>query len=338
MGFWRYLGRRLLLLLVVMWGAITLTFIISRVVPSNPIAVVVGAKLTIDPQLVHQLTVLWGLNKPLYVQYFDYFNGIFHGNLGISFQDEHPVLSDILVRLPATIELSISAMLFTLLIAIPIAIVSATHKGSIVDRAGRIFAVTGYSAPSFWIAILLLLVVFRELGLVGVGRLSPQFSPPKTVTGLYTVDSLLAGNIPEFFDALKHLVLPGITLALGGAAVAMRLLRTSMLQAMSSDYIRTARMKGIRERVVIYRHAFRNALIPMTTYTALLVGGFLSGAVLTETIFTWNGIGEYTVNAIYASDFPALQGVVLIEAFIYATANLLVDLAYGVIDPRIRVG
>jgi len=261
-----------------------------------------------------------------------------HGNLGISFEDERPVVMDILQRFPATIELSIAALIFTMIIAIPIAIVSATHKDSIIDQAGRVFAITGYSAPSFWIAIILLLIFFKDLGWVGVGRLSPSFTPPKTVTGLYTVDSLIAGNFSEFVDAVEHLILPGFTLGLGGSAVAMRLLRSSMLEAMSSDYIRTARMKGLRERVVIYRHAFRNALIPMTTYTALLIGGFLSGAVLTETIFNWNGIGQYTVAAIYASDFPSVQGVVLFEAFIYATANLVVDLAYGIIDPRIRVG
>jgi peptide/nickel transport system permease protein len=338
MGFWRYLGRRLLLLLVVMYGAVTLTFIIARVIPSNPVAVVMGQNAAADPQVAQRLTLLWGLNKPLYVQYLDYINGIIHGNLGISFADEHPVTQDILQRLPATVELSIAALIITMLIAIPLAIVSATRKGSIVDQAGRIFAITGYSAPSFWIAIILLVIFFRDLGLVGVGRISPQFSPPPHVTGLYTVDSLIAGNISEFWDALEHLILPAFTLALGGSAVAMRLLRSSMLEAMSSDYIRTARMKGIKERVVIYRHAFRNALIPMTTYTALLIGGFLSGAVLTETIFNWNGIGQYTVAAIYASDFPALQGVVLVEALIYATANLVVDLAYGIIDPRIRVG
>jgi peptide/nickel transport system permease protein len=338
MGFWRYLGRRLLLLLVVMWGAVTLTFIIARVIPSNPVAVVVGANANIDPDVAHKLEALWGLNKPLPVQYWDYINGILHGNLGISFADGNPVVKDILTRLPATIELSIAALVFTMLIAIPIAIVSATHKNSIVDQAARVFAIGGYSAPSFWIAIVLLLVFFRDLGWVGVGRLSPQFVPPRTITGLYTVDTLLEGNLPEFFDALKHLILPGFTLALGGSAVAMRLLRSSMLEAMNSDYVRTARMKGLKERVVIYRHAFRNALIPMTTYIALLVGGFLSGAVLTETIFSWNGIGQYTVQAIYASDFPALEGVVLFEAFIYATANLIVDLAYGIIDPRIRVG
>ena len=336
MGFWRYLARRLLLLLVVMYGAVTLTFIISRVIPSNPVAVVMG-HTGVDPSVAVRLTALWGLNKPLPVQYYDYIVGILHGNLGISFQDEQPVVADILQRLPATVELSIAALFFTLLIAIPVAVISATRKNSLIDQLGRVFAITGNSAPSFWIAILLLVIFFRDLGWVGVGRLSPQFVPPRTVTGLYTVDSLLAGNIPEFWDALIHLILPGITLGLGGAAIAMRLLRSSMLEAMSSDYVRTARMKGMKERIVIYKHAFRNALIPMTTYTALLIGGFLSGAVLTETIFTWNGIGEYTVSAIYASDFPALQGVVLFEAFIYATANLAVDLAYGIIDPRIRV-
>ncbi len=245
---------------------------------------------------------------------------------------------DIQTRLPATIELSIAALIFTLVIAIPVAIVSATRKNSILDHAARIFAITGFSAPSFWIAIVLLSIFLRDLGLVGIGRLSPQFNPPHFVTGLMTIDTLIAGNIPEFFDALVHLILPGITLALGGAAIIMRLLRSSMLEAMSSDYIRTARMKGLKERVVIYRHAFRNALIPTTTYIGLLIGGFLSGAVLTETIFNWNGIGQYTVGAIYASDYPALQGVVLIEAFVYATANLIVDLAYAMIDPRVRIG
>ncbi len=338
MGFGRYVVRRVLLLLLVMWGAVTLTFIIARVIPSNPIAVVVGQHPNIDPRAIQELKVLWGLDKPLSVQYVLYLKSIIAGNWGISFQSARPVVVDLISRLPATIELSIVALLFTLLIAIPVAVASATRKNSIIDHAGRIFSIAGYSAPSFWIAILLLVIFFRDLGLVGIGRLSPQFIPPPFVTGLYSIDTLLQGNYQEFIDALEHLILPGLTLALGGSAVAMRLLRSSMLEAITSDYIRTARMKGLKERVVIYKHAFRNALIPMTTYVGLLIGFFLSGAVLTETIFSWNGIGQYTVQAIYASDYPALQGVVLFEAFIFATASLVVDLAYGVIDPRIRYG
>jgi peptide/nickel transport system permease protein len=336
--FWRYVTRRILLLFLVMFGAVTLTFIIARILPSNPVAMVLGTHAFVEPSVVRTLTAIWGLNQPLPVQYVDYLKAILQGNLGISFSDGRPVLLDLQQRLPATIELSIASLIFTLIIGIPIAIVSATRKNSVIDHASRIFAITGFSAPSFWIAIVLLEIFFRNLGLVGIGRLSPQYNPPPFVTGLLTIDTLVAGNTPEFFDALSHLVLPGITLGLGGGAIIMRLLRSSMLEAMSSDYIRTARMKGLRERIVIYRHAFRNALIPMTTYIGLLIGGFLSGAVLTETMFNWNGIGQYTVSAIYASDYPALQGVVLIEAFVYATANLIVDLAYGVIDPRVRIG
>lgn len=328
----------MLLLVLVMWGTVTLTFIIARVLPSNPIAIVIGEHPTINPQIVKDLYAIWGLNKPLPVQYVDYIESILHGNLGVSFSSGRPVALDIETKLPATIELSVSALIFTLIIGVPIAVIAATRKNSIIDHASRVFAIIGYSAPSFWIGIVLLEIFFRYLGLVGIGRLSPQFNPPPFRTGFLTIDTLLAGNTTEFFDALAHLVLPGITLALGGAAVVMRLLRSSMLEALNSDHVRTARMKGLSERVVIYRHVFRNALLPMTTFTGLLIGGFLSGAVLTETIFNWNGIGQYTVSAIYTSDYPALQGVVLVDAFLYTTANLVVDLAYGIIDPRIRVG
>jgi peptide/nickel transport system permease protein len=321
-----------------MWGTVTMTFVMARILPSNPIAIVIGEHPTINPQVVKELYSIWGLNQPLPVQYVDYIKSILHGNLGESFSSGRPVALDIASRLPATVELSLAALIFTFIIGVPIAVVSATRKNSILDHASRVFAIVGYSAPSFWIGIVLLEIFFRYLGLVGIGRLSPQYNPPPFRTGFLTIDTLLAGNVTEFFDAVAHLILPGITLALGGAAVTMRLLRSSMLEALNSDYVRTAKMKGLKERVVIYRHVFRNALLPMTTYTGLLIGGFLSGAVLTETIFNWNGIGEYTVNAIYTSDYPALQGVVLIDAFVYATANLIVDLAYGIIDPRIRVG
>jgi len=334
--YWHYVIRRLLLLLVVIWGTVTITFLIARVLPSNPVMLYVGQAQITDPKVIAQITHQWGLDRPLYVQYIAYFENILTGNLGTSYTSQRAVIIDLQTRMPATIELSIFALIFTLLIAIPVAIVSATHKNSPFDHAGRIFSIAGFSAPSFWIAIMLLLIFFRELGFVGPGRLSPQFVAPPFVTGMYTIDALIAGNLPVFFDAFEHLILPGLTLGLGGSAVTMRLLRSSMLEAINSDYIRTARMKGLRERVVIYRHAFRNALIPMTTYVGLLIGGFLSGAVLTETIFSWNGMGQYTINAIFANDFPALQGVVLFEAFIFAGANLIVDLAYGIIDPRVR--
>lgn len=336
--YWHYVIRRLLLLIVVIWGTVTITFIIARILPANPVALYVGQAQITDPKVIAQITHEWGLDQPLYIQYLAYFKNILTGNLGNSFSSQQPVINDLQTRMPATIELSIFALIFTLLIAIPVGIVSATHKNSLFDHGGRIFSIAGFSAPSFWIAIMLLLIFYRELGFVGPGRLSPEFTPPPFVTGMYTIDALIAGNLPVFFNALEHLVLPGLTLGLGGSAVTMRLLRSSMLEAINSDYIRTARMKGLRERVVIYRHAFRNALIPMTTYVGLLIGGFLSGAVLTETIFSWNGMGQYTVNAIFASDFPALQGVVLFEAFIFAGANLIVDLAYGIIDPRVRYG
>ena len=338
MALWWYVTRRVLLMIFVVWGAVTLTFLIARLIPGNPIAVIIGTHPGIDPAVVKDLYSAWGLDQPLPVQYVDYLKTTFQGNLGVSFNTGRPVVTDLVSRLPATVELSIVALIFTLLIGIPVAVVSATHKNSILDHFGRIFAIIGFSAPSFWVAIILLLIFFREFGLVGIGRLGPQFTPPPFVTGLYTIDTLLAHNTPEFFDALIHLILPGITLALTGAAATMRLLRSSMLEAITSDYVRTARMKGLKERAVIYKHAFRNAMIPMTTYIGLLVGGFLAGAVLIETIFNWNGIGQYTVQAIFASDYPALQGVVLIDAFIIAILNLIVDLVYVVIDPRIRYG
>jgi peptide/nickel transport system permease protein len=338
LAFWWYVTRRVLLLILVVWGAVTLTFLFASLIPGNPVQVILGSHPSIDPALVKQLYSAWGLNEPLPVQYIDYLKATLQGNLGVSFVTTRPVVTDLVSRLPATLELSIVALIFTLLIGIPIAVVSATRKGSILDTSGRLFAIIGFSAPSFWVGIVLLLVFFRDFRLVGIGRLGPQFTPPPFVTGLYTVDSLLAGNTAEFFDALIHLILPGLTLALTGAAATVRLLRSSMLEAINSDYVRTARMKGLKERTVIYRHAFRNALLPMTTYIGLLVGIFLSGSVLIETIFSWNGIGQYTVQSIFAADYPALQGVVLVDAFIIAFLNLVVDLVYAVIDPRIRYG
>jgi peptide/nickel transport system permease protein len=222
-------------------------------------------------------------------------------------------------------------------IAIPAGILSAMHRDRPIDHFSRVFSVLGVSAPEFWWGILLLYVFYLQLGFAGSGRLSEMMFPPPYVTGLYLVDSLIAGRLDIFIDALRHVILPAFTLGIGCSALTSRLTRSAMLEVLRKDYIRTARMKGLPERIVIFRHALRNALIAPVTYMGPLFGTMLGGAVLVETIFNWNGMGSYIVTAVFSSDYPAILATTMVMAIIYSTANLVVDLVYSLIDPRVRV-
>ena len=278
------------------------------------------------------------LNDPIPVQYVYYINDILHFNLGLSASEGGRPVADALAQyFPATLELTIAAMILTLLIGIPIGILSGIRKDRIEDHIVRVFSLCGVSIPIFWFGLILQYVFFLKLGWLPLGgRLPDAMVPPPAVTGLYTVDSLLAGQWNTFVQAVLHLIMPAFCLSFSSLAVISRLTRSSMLEAMSQDFVRTARAKGLSERAVVLKHALRNALIPTTTMAGLAFGGLLSGAVLTETVFMWPGIGRYSTRAITSNDFASIMGFTLLVVVVYVVMNLVVDLLYVYLDPRVK--
>jgi len=330
-----YIVKRLVFLVVTLWGILTLTFFISRVIPGDPARLAAGIRA--KPEQVKQLQKELGLDRPLIEQYGRYITNVVRGNLGKSIRTRRPVSVDLIEYFPATVELTVFAMILCLVVGIPLGIASAVWQGSFVDHVSRLVSTSAVSMPPFWLGLLLQLIFFRWLKLLpAMGRLSIYLSPPPHITGLYVLDSLLTGNWTTLGDSLVHLVLPGIALAAGSMAVISRMTRSSFLEVLSSDYIRTARSKGLPERVILLRHAFRNALLPIITSIGLQFGVLLAGAVPIEVVFTWPGIGLYAVQSILFSDFPAILGVTFVVAIVYSVLNLIVDLLYTVIDPRIR--
>jgi len=334
-----YVLRRIILQVIVIIGVMTITFFVYKSIPGDPIAVLLGPEGMRDKDLVRLMKETWKLDEPVWVQWAYYMKNFLQGNFGRSLFTGRDVLSDLAYRFPATVELVIFGFLIAMAIGIPAGVISGTKRGSIIDQATRVFSIVGVCAPQFWWGILFLLVFYLYLGVLpGAGRLSHFYSAPPFVTGFTTIDSLLIGRFDVFLDALAHIVLPAFTIGITSCGLTMRLTRSSMLEVINSDYIRTARMKGLPERVVIIRHALRNALIPTVTYVGPLFGGMLGGSIMVETVFNWHGMGLYAVNVLFANDMPALMGVVFLMAIIYTTTNLIVDLLYGVLDPRVRYG
>lgn len=335
-----YLVRRLALALVVLLGVSAITFTISRMIPSDPARMWAGARATL--QQVEQAKRELGLDKPLYEQYLSYLASIMRGDLGVSIHTRRPVVDDLLERFAATAELTMGAIFVAIAVGIPMGVVSATKKDRAVDHATRLFSLSGVSMPIFWLGILLQLLLASWLGLLPTGgRVDPfvhiQY-PLKTITGMYVLDSILTANWVFLQSTLVHMILPVAALSYTSLATITRMTRSTMLEVLRQDYVRTARSKGLAERVVVYKHALRNALIPTTTVVGLTVGFLLGGAFLVETIFDWPGIGLYAVESIVTVDFPAVTGVTLIGAVVYTLVNLSVDILYGVIDPRIKYG
>ena len=338
MGLFYYLLKRIFFGILVIFGVLTLTFLITKIIPQNPVAVWLGLEGMQYPELVKQVTELWKLDRPIWEQYIYYVGNVLRGDFGRSSWSRGPVIADLAARFPATVELSIFAFLIAMSIAIPTGILSAVYRDKPIDHFSRVLSVVGISGPSFWWGIIFLYIFYLQLGFAGSGRIGEGMSPPITVTGFYLIDSLIEGRLDKFLDVLSHIFLPALTLGIGATGFTSRLTRSALLEVLRKDYIKTARMKGLRERVVIYRHALRNALIAPVTYMGLLFGSMLGGSVFVETVFTWRGMGQYIVTAIFASDYPALLATTLVIAIIYSVANIIVDLLYTVIDPRVRVG
>ncbi|ASA26406.1 peptide ABC transporter permease [Paenibacillus donghaensis] len=317
-------------------GIILITFILSRVLPGDPAIMMAGEQA--PEEIVNKIRVDMGLDKPLYTQFFSYVGQLFQGDIGYAYHTGHSVASDLSTRFPATIELTLFSILIAILIAIPVGIVAATRKESIVDHISRVFSLIGACVPIFWLGLMFIYIFYSILGWAPapMGRISGDLNPPVHITGLYVLDSLLSGDMIALRSSLTHLLLPAICLSTGTMAIVARMTRSSMLEIIDQDFVRTARAKGLRESAVIYKHALANALIPTLTVLGLQFGYLMGGAVITETIFSWPGIGSYVTDSILAADYAPIQAFTLVSAILYCGINLAVDLIYGLIDPRIR--
>jgi dipeptide transport system permease protein len=330
-----FLLRRLALVVPTFLGITLLVFALIHLIPGDPVEVLSGEH-GMDPERYTRLLHEFGLDRPLYVQYFDYLWNVLHGDLGRSITTHEPVLSEFLALFPATLELSLCAILLAVAIGLPAGVLAALKRNTVLDYSVMGISLTGYSMPIFWWALLLILLFSVTLGWTPVsGRIDIVYDLPP-VTGFMLIDSILSGEDGAFKSALSHLVLPAIALGTIPLAVIARMTRSAMLEVLREDYVRTARAKGLSRSRVVIVHALRNALIPVITVIGLQVGTLLAGAILTETIFSWPGIGKWLVEAIHRRDYPVVQGGILMSATIIILVNLLVDLLYGVVNPRIR--
>jgi peptide/nickel transport system permease protein len=318
-------------------GVTLISFIVAHTVPTDPIVSNLGQIASQRPEIVKAFREKWGLDKPLYEQYFTFVRNLARGEFGTSINTRRAITKDLALFLPATVELATAAVLFALLLGLPLGIFAAVRRDGPIDHLARMVSLIGVSIPIFWLATVSLVLFYATLHwTVGPGRLGPQVEPPDYVTGLFTIDSLLEGDFETFRDAAAHLILPGLVLASSIMGLITRITRSSMLEVLSQDYTRTARAKGVREAVVVARHALRNALIPTVTVLGLAYGGLLSGAVMTETIFAWPGLGRYAFQSVRTNDFPAIMAVTFVIGIVYVVVNLVVDLLYGWLDPRIH--
>lgn len=333
----KFIGKRLIYLVVMLFGVATLVFILTKMIPGGPTVANLSQRALNDPEVVAAYRAKYGLDQPVFVQYILYIKNLLHLDLGTSIRTNKPVLDELARCYPATIELALFAIILAALLGILFGVISAMKRNSILDQAVRALSVTGVSIPSFWFALLVLYFFYYKLHIFpGPGRLSNSFSAPATVTGMYVIDSLIEGNPAKALDALQHLILPGLVLAAFTMGLITRTTRSNLLDVMSTDYIRTARAKGLSRVGLIVRHALGNALIPVLTVIGLGLGNLLGGMVLVETIFNWPGVGQFAYESVLSVDYPSIIGVALLIAMNYMVINTVVDILYGVIDPRVR--
>lgn len=330
----KYILKRIMAVIPVLLGVSILVFVVMHLFTSDPAAVMLGQHATAEQ--IEALRKELGLNDPLYVQYGRFLVNLLHGDLGRSLMTKAPVTDELLTRFPATIELAIAAIVLATVVGVTIGVISAVKQYSIFDYVSMVVGLLGVSMPIFWLGLMLIVIFSVTLGWLPVaGRIDIGMEPANT-TGFYILDSLLTGNMDALLSALKHLALPAIALGSYSTAIIARMTRSTMLEVIRQDYIRTARAKGLAEKIVIIKHALRNALIPIVTVIGLQLGSLLGGAVLTETVFSWPGVGGRVVDAILASDYPLVQGAVLVIAVIFVIVNLIVDILYAYLDPRIH--
>ncbi|MGZ5855020.1 MAG: ABC transporter permease [Xanthobacteraceae bacterium] len=329
--------KRLLYAIPSLIGVVIITFLLTRALPGDPAAYFAGPAAT--KQAIEEIRAKLGLDKPLLVQFGRYVSDLSQGDLGNSLTTGQPVAQEIKARLPASAELTLLGLIFSMLIAVPLGILAATRPGSWMDHACRIISTAGVSLPVFFTGLVLVYVFYYLLGWAPapLGRLDIFFSPPPRITGFYLIDSLLAGNGELFLASLKQLILPTLTLGIFSLAPIARMTRASMLAVLASDFVRTARASGLSPYTVIVTYAFRNAMIPVVTTLGKVFTFLLGANVLVEKVFAWPGIGSFAVEALIASDFAPLQGFVLTMAIMYVALNLIIDILYSLIDPRVRL-
>ena len=336
--FARFLLRRAAALVLLCLGITFVAFAFTQLVPGDPVAANLGEQAAADPAAVAAFEERYGLDEPVPVQYLRYLTNLLQGDLGESLQDHQPVRQNLATYVPATAELAIFSTLIAILFGVPFGVIAAVRWNRPTDHALRVVSLAGISMPTFWIALVALYIFFFRLGwFPGGDRLDPGVLTPPHRTGAYTVDAVLAGQWSTAWDALHHLILPALVLAAFNVGLLTRYTRSAVLEVIRNDYVRAARAKGLAERTVLVRHVLRAALPSVVTVIGLIFANVLTGTVLVETIFAWPGIGQYAYRSAVTLDLPSIMGVSLFVAFVYVVVNFVVDVLYGVIDPRIRV-
>lgn len=327
--------KRLLLLVFVVFGVSLITFILSNIIPGDPASMMAGQRA--NEETLEQVREQLGLDQPVLTQYANYMQGLLTGDLGTSIRTQKPVLDDLLIFFPATLELAVLAFLIAIVIGIPLGILAAVKKNTFWDHASRIFTISGISTPVFWSGLLVIFIFYGVLGwFPSNGRIDMAINPPTHVTGFYLLDSLLSGDLVAFQSSLRHIILPAIVLSFAQLAIITRQVRASMLEVLEKEYFRTAIANGIHGPYLLIKYGLRNALIPTITVIGVSFGALLGGAVVTETVFGWPGMGKYVVDSIAYLDFPAMMGFTVFISIGYVLINLVVDLSYYVLNPQIK--
>jgi peptide/nickel transport system permease protein len=330
----KYLVSRLLWLPVVLWAVATLTFVVLRLVPGNAADAIFNLNLPIEQ--IEQFKAQWDLDKPMAQQYVAFMGDLLRGDFGVSMSSAVPITRLLYERIPPTIELAVTAMLIATLFGVSAGVISAVTRNRALDFVVRSGSLLGMSVPWFWIAIVLIIIFAVQLKWLPVGGRIAGGMDYERITNFMLIDMLLTGNWAALQSHLRHLILPALAIGLTSAGFIARLTRGAMLEVMSKDYVRAARAKGLRERSVVVKHGFRNALLPVLTFIGLQFGALLGGAVITEMVFSWPGLGRLLLDGILRRDYPVVQAVVIVVAFIYVAVNLAVDLTYHLVDPRLR--
>ena len=333
----RFLIKRLLYLIPIMIGLITITFFLMNVIPSNPVRLAIGPQASMETE--ERVRRDFGLDRPIWVQYALYYERMLRGDLGRSLVTRRPVVDDLQRRIPASVELAIAGMIIGVAGGLVLGVLSAVHRDKLIDHASRVAAISGVSIPAFFLSLLAQLILGSALSLFPItGRISFEVDPPSAITGLYLLDSLLTGNLAAFRSAAHHLLLPAFTLSIPILALTARLTRSGMLDVLGQDYVMNARAAaGLPERIAIYKYALKNALIATVSQIGLGFGALLNGSVLVETVFDWPGLGLYTVTAAINQDIQPIVGATIVTGFMFVVINILTDLTYRILDPRIEV-
>ena len=329
-----YITKRIFLLFITLLGLLTIVFFISRVAPSDPARLAAGPDA--NEEMVKVIERKFGLDKPQHIQYFNYLKGVFRGDFGQSIRTRHKVSKDLARFFPATLELVLFSLTYSIILGVLLGVLSAIYQNSWIDHFSRLFSISGLGLPQFWLALMLQLLIASNLNALPLGgRIDMFIAQPKPITHFYLIDSLITGNWLAFRSSFLHIILPSLALSFPALATIIRISRADMLDVMGEDYITTARSKGLAEKIVIWKHGVKNALISTVTMVGLRFGWTLGGTVLVETVFDWPGIGLYAVKSATFSDFEPIVGVTVLIGLCFTVANLIVDLLYGFLDPRI---